>query len=73
MPALPTIRTSLTALAIVATMTGMAHAEQIKAPCGVPGLKTCPQPFDKTLPAAKDMLSWDQATRVVGFRNTYRL
>jgi len=54
-------------------MSGVAHAEAGKGPCGVPGLKTCPQPFDKTLPAAKDMLSWDQATRVVGFRNTYRL
>ena len=73
MPAFPTIRTSLTALAIVATMSGAAYAEEGKGPCGVPGLQTCPQPFDKTLPAAKDMLSWDQATRVVGFRNTYRL
>ncbi|MFJ4345580.1 serine hydrolase domain-containing protein [Pseudomonas sp. NPDC089401] len=73
MPALPTIRTSLSALAIVAAMTGVAHAEGDQGPCGVAGLKTCPQPFDKTLPAAKDMLSWDQATRVVGFRNTYRL
>ncbi|WP_085679077.1 MULTISPECIES: serine hydrolase [unclassified Pseudomonas] len=73
MPALPTIRTSLTALAIVATLSGVVHAEDGKGPCGVPGLKTCPQPFDKALPAAKDMLSWDQATRVIGFRNTYRL
>lgn len=73
MPAFPTIRTSLTALAVVAAMSGVAHAAEDKGPCGVPGLKTCPQPFDKTLPAAKDMLNWDQATRVVGFRNTYRL
>lgn len=73
MPAFPTIRTSLTALAVVAAMSGVAHAAEDKGPCGVPGLKTCPQPFDKALPAAKDMLSWDQATRVVGFRNTYRL
>ncbi len=37
------------------------------------GLSACPQPFDTVLPAAKDMLSWDQDSRVVGFRNTYRL
>ena len=37
------------------------------------GLSNCPQPFDANLPLAKDMLTWDQATRVVGFRNTYRL
>ena len=36
-------------------------------------LAACPQPFDRVLPAAKDMLAWDQATRAVGFRNTYRL
>jgi CubicO group peptidase (beta-lactamase class C family) len=28
---------------------------------------------DTTLPDPKEMLQWDQATRVVGFRNTYQL
>ncbi len=28
---------------------------------------------DAVLPAAADMLSWDQRNRVIGFRNTYRL
>jgi len=36
-------------------------------------LSVCPKPFDADLPLAKDMLTWDQPTRVVGFRNTYRL
>jgi len=55
------------------------------APCATPGsaapsptcadlgLSACPSPFDAELPAAKDMLSWTPAQRVVGFRNTYRL
>jgi CubicO group peptidase (beta-lactamase class C family) len=73
MQAIPTIKKSFAVLTVLAAMTGVAHAQDSKAPCGVPGLKTCPQPFDKSLPAAKDMLSWDQQTRVIGFRNTYRL
>jgi CubicO group peptidase (beta-lactamase class C family) len=36
-------------------------------------LAACPSPFDAVLPAAKDMLRWTPAQRVVGFRNTYRL
>jgi CubicO group peptidase (beta-lactamase class C family) len=41
--------------------------------CRAIGLARCPQPFDAVLPAPDKMLSWDQPTRVVGFRNTYRL
>ena len=64
-------------LLAVATL-GMAHAgvslaADPVAACGVAGLKVCPQPFDKTLPDPHAMLTWDQDTRVVGFRNTYRL
>lgn len=40
--------------------------------CGGVMLTTCPVPLDKTLPDAKDMLNWDQAARVIGFRNDYR-
>lgn len=61
---------SLLALALTA---GLAQAAESKGACGVPGLEQCPQPFDKVLPAPKDMLSWDQDSRVVGFRNTYRM
>lgn len=43
------------------------------AQCRALGLSACPQPFDAVLPSAADMLTWDQRTRVIGFRNTYRL
>jgi hypothetical protein len=32
-----------------------------------------PVPFDPVLPAAEDMLNWNQDSRVIGFRNGYRL
>ncbi|MFJ3074947.1 MULTISPECIES: serine hydrolase [Pseudomonas] len=67
------MKKTFTVLSVLAAMSGAAYAQDAKGPCGVPGLTTCPQPFDKTLPPAKDMLNWDQDTRVVGFRNTYRL
>ena len=41
--------------------------------CGGVALSVCPQPFDAKLPDAKNMLSWDQASRVIGFRNDYRI
>jgi CubicO group peptidase (beta-lactamase class C family) len=43
------------------------------AQCESVGLSACPQPFDVVLPPAETMLSWDQRSRVIGFRNTYRL
>jgi CubicO group peptidase (beta-lactamase class C family) len=43
------------------------------AQCQAVGLALCPQPFDAALPSAADMLTWDQRTRVIGFRNTYRM
>src|SRR5882757_7365438 len=43
-----------------------------QAQCVTLGLSTCPQPFDAVLPDPAHMLSWDQHTRVIGFRNTYR-
>ncbi|MEB3792534.1 serine hydrolase [Acinetobacter sp. IK40] len=41
--------------------------------CNSLGLKDCPSPLDKNLPAAHDMLSWSQNDRIIGFRNTYQL
>ena len=41
--------------------------------CQAIGLTRCPRPFDAVLPQPADMLSWDRQSRVVGFRNTYRL
>jgi CubicO group peptidase (beta-lactamase class C family) len=42
------------------------------AQCRSLGLTQCPAPFDAILPPAKDMLTWTQSERVVGFRSTYR-
>jgi CubicO group peptidase (beta-lactamase class C family) len=50
-----------------------AAARSDLAQCESIGLSACPQPFDQILPAAEDLLTWDQRSRVVGFRNTYRL
>lgn len=40
--------------------------------CGVPELAACPVPIDINLPPVGDMLSWDQAQMVIGFRNGFR-
>lgn len=40
--------------------------------CKVEGLSTAPQPCDRSLPDVKDMLTWDQQQRTIGFRNDYR-
>ncbi len=53
--------------------TADAAARSDLAQCESIGLSACPQPFDEILPPAEDMLSWDQPSRVIGFRNTYRL
>lgn len=55
----------------------MSAAMQVSAAqkaegCPVPQLSTCPVPLDKNLPEVKDMLTWSQQQRVVGFRNDYR-
>ncbi len=51
---------------------GGAAAAAMAQHCGSLTLDVCPTPYDQTLPAAKDMLSWDQTSRVIGFRNDYR-
>ncbi|MUL46462.1 serine hydrolase [Mycobacterium sp. CBMA293] len=37
------------------------------------GVMTAPSPHDERLPDPKDMLTWSQAERVIGFRNNYRM
>lgn len=49
-----------------------AERQPPAAECLRLGLASCPQPFDAVLPAPQNMLIWDQHTRIVGFRNTYR-
>jgi CubicO group peptidase (beta-lactamase class C family) len=57
------------------TTSGAASAatSSAAAQCRLMGLAACPVPFDALLPAPADMLTWDQPTRVIGFRNTYRM
>ncbi|MBA1204157.1 serine hydrolase [Pseudomonas capeferrum] len=73
----PKIKTPFTVFSLLtltlAATAGAVQAADTKGDCGVPNLQPCPQPFDKVLPAAKNMLTWDQGARVIGFRNTYRL
>jgi CubicO group peptidase (beta-lactamase class C family) len=62
----------LLSLAPVLVCPGAARASDAGA-CGPLSHPSCPVPLDASLPPAHDMLTWDMATRVVGFRNTYRL
>jgi CubicO group peptidase (beta-lactamase class C family) len=75
-----TLRQALSVLALVLVpcvalpgvrdpeMTAIAKPPQ----CATLGLKECPAPFDPVLPSARDMLTWSQDERVIGFRNTWR-
>ena len=73
-----TIRKSLALAAILAAAPALADTGQIASPadvarCKAIGLSGCPEPFDAVLPSASALLTWDQHTRLIGFRNTYRL
>lgn len=58
------------ALMSLALMSGNASAKD--SACEVDGLTQTPQPCDKLLPNVKNMLTWNQQQRTVGFRNDYR-
>ncbi|CAI3956651.1 serine hydrolase [Commensalibacter papalotli (ex Botero et al. 2024)] len=55
----------------MAAIAQVSAKETVDNHCGVAELK-CPAVVDKKLPAVKDMLTWDQQQRVIGFRNDYR-
>src|SRR5580704_14207460 len=57
------------AIATELEKSGLSQVSQ----CEAIGLSACPMPFDAVVPSAVDMLTWDQGTRIIGFRNTYRL
>jgi CubicO group peptidase (beta-lactamase class C family) len=65
--------TACLGLAAIAGTSSSADRSSDSLQCQALGLSRCPQPFDPVLPAAEDMLNWNQANRVIGFRNTYRL
>lgn len=48
------------------------YANQRNNECNMPALAECPQPIDSSYPNIKDMLTWDQNERLLGFRNDYR-
>ncbi|BEN38666.1 serine hydrolase [Serratia marcescens] len=56
----------------LAISTQVSQAEENHNGCGVPLLSHCPSPLDQNLPDVKNMLTWDEAERVIGFRNDYR-
>ncbi|WP_392566659.1 serine hydrolase [Utexia brackfieldae] len=58
-------------LAACLTMMLQVNAAAVNAECGVVDL-TCPDLVDAHPPTVKDMLTWDQHDRVIGFRNDYR-
>jgi len=61
-----------TSLCLLALCLGFSLQASAASECGVPQLTTCPSPVDAKLPDVKDMLTWDQQQRVIGFRNDYR-
>lgn len=63
---------SLFALTLSFLLPGSLYAQEAGSARGVPELSACPTPIDKNLPPVKDMLNWDQASRLIGFRNDYR-
>lgn len=67
------IRTVSLLCALLLGSTAAARASTASEACQKLGLSSCPIPTDKTLPAAKDMLTWGQAQRVIGFRNDWRM
>ncbi|MEA1064958.1 serine hydrolase [Erwinia sp. HR93] len=67
------LKTEMCLLALCLGVTLQAGAAQTSATeCPVPELSTCPAPLDKQLPDVKDMLTWNQQQRVIGFRSDYR-
>ena len=62
----------LAAVSVAPLALASAAPESELAECTAIGLSACPQPFDATMPSPSSMLQWDPATRLVGFRNTYR-
>lgn len=47
------------------------HTKVVDSSCHVVNL-TCPTDVDKKIPDVKNMLTWSQQERVIGFRNDYR-
>jgi hypothetical protein len=59
------IKTTPLALALMFALCPTVSMAQAPSPqaCGGVMLDVCPTPYDPVLPAAKDMLNWDQTSR----------
>ncbi|TBM23043.1 serine hydrolase domain-containing protein [Hafnia paralvei] len=66
------IKTRICLLAFCLGTVLQVNAAPAANDCQTLQLATCPAPADSQLPDVKDMLTWNQQQRVVGFRNDYR-
>nr|WP_154325237.1 serine hydrolase [Pantoea sp. 201603H] len=66
------LKTGFCVLIILLGTALQAGAATSGANCHVPELSACPEPLDQHLPDVKEMLTWNQNNRVIGFRNDYR-
>ncbi|SFN03807.1 Beta-lactamase [Izhakiella capsodis] len=53
-------------------MSGVFQGNAAETRCPIAELAVCPAPMDNPIPDVKNMLTWSQSERIVGFRNTYR-
>lgn len=70
----PALNTVIKPLLLSLTLAGLTAPVYATTPasCRDIGLTTCPAPYDQTLPDTRNMLTWNQKDRAVGFRNDYR-
>jgi len=66
------MKTGISLLALCLSTVLQVNAAPVTRDCQTLNLTTCPTPADAKLPNVKDMLTWNQQQRVVGFRNDYR-
>lgn len=66
------IKTGICLLALCLGAALQVNAAPATNDCNSLKLAVCPAPTDTQLPDVKNMLTWDQQQRVVGFRNDYR-
>ena len=66
------IKTGICLLALCLGAALQVNAAPAANDCHSLKLAVCPAPTDTQLPDVKNMLTWDQQQRVVGFRNDYR-
>lgn len=66
-----TFNSTLLASLVVGLFSSVVAPDALAA-CKGTELSVCPAPYDTPLPDTRNMLTWSQSDRVVGFRNDYR-